>query len=280
MLPPPQPAPPAEPAEPRIPPASGVVDRAAAGLLWLVRRVPLSWASGAAWVLAGLWWTIFPLRKRIAVENLRAALPDAPVRPVLVRMMHDLVLGYIELIQFERVQIEVDGELHARGAVLLAGHGGAWDVALLAWGRLLPLSIFLRTPKNVRVQALLAQVRDENGVHRLETGAGMDAAYRALADGRNVMFIQDQRHNKGPALPFLGRPARTSLGAAAAAARTGCHLYGCWQWREGTGRHRLLIERLHVEGDLESVTTALNAFYARQIAARPHGWLWLHDRWK
>lgn len=282
-LPPPIPAPPAEPANPeRDAPPKGLGATFLNAAVALACLVPLRVASAAAWFVAWVWWWGVPIRKRVSVTNLRAALPHVSPRPVLTRMMHDLVLGYVEMLRFDRLHITVEGADGVAGAVIVGGHGGAWDVALLGWARAMPLSIFLRTPKSTWVQSLLARYRDANGVHRLETGADMAAAYRALSAGRNVMFVQDQRHNKGPALPFFDRPARTSLGAAVAAQKTGCPIYGAWQWREGTGRHRLVLERIVVAptDDVHTVTTALNAFYARQIAARPHGWLWLHDRWK
>ena len=159
------------------------------GLVWGAERVPLAVASAAAWILAWIWWWVIPIRKRVSMNNLHAALPDVPARAVLTRMMHDLVLGYVELLQFERIEVVVEGAEGVTGAVVVAGHGGAWDLALLAWARAFPVSIFLRTPKNRWVQALLARRRDANGVHRLETGAEMGAAYAALAAGRNVFFI-------------------------------------------------------------------------------------------
>lgn len=247
---------------------------------WLVARVPLRVVDVTAWALAWAWWTVVPIRKRVAVANLRAAIPTAPPRTTLVRMLHDLVLSYAELLQFERLDLRVEGAEDLAGAIILAGHGSAWDVVLCAAGEAYPTSIFLRTPKDRWVQAWLARLRDAHGVGRLETGATMADAYAALAAGRNVLFIQDQRHNAGPALPFFGRPARTSLGAAVAARKTGRPIYGMWQWREGVGRHVIRLRRLDLSGDPEAVTTALNGWYAEQIRSAPSGWLWLHDRWK
>lgn len=272
-------APPAVPPHPtrdRRPPGvrSFLLDTAAA----LLARVPLRLADALAWALAALWWFVLPIRRAEAVANLHAALPDVPPRPTLVRMFHDLVLGYVELLQFDRLTITFEGVIPEAG-IVLAGHGGAWDLVLVACGDRFPTSIFLRTPRDPWVQAWLAGLRDAHGVGRLETGATMADAYAALAAGRSVLFVQDQRHNAGPRVPLLGRPARTSLGAAVAALKTGRPVYGQWQWREGVGRHRIRIEPLAVSGDAEAITAALNAWYGEQIRARPHGWLWLHRRW-
>lgn len=251
-------------------------------LVALLSRIPLGLASALCWALAWSWWTILPIRRRETVERLRAALPEVPPGPTLRRMLHDVCLGYVEILQFDRVKVEVDGPTDVQGALLLAGHGGSWDLALLAWGDLFPLAIFLRTPTDPWARDFISRMRVAHRVRPLETGATMKDAYAALEEGLNVMFIQDQRFNDGLRSPFFGRPARTSAGLGAAWRKTGRPVYGCWQQREGTGRHRMSIRRLEIpEGaSVQQVTDLANAFYEARIRERPHGWFWLHRRWK
>jgi lauroyl/myristoyl acyltransferase len=231
-------------------------------------------------MFAWTWWLVLPIRRAEAVDNLRRALPDVPPRPTLTRMMHDLALGYVEILQFPRLTIAVEGLPVPPGSLLLGGHGGSWDVALLAWADAIPLGIFLKTPTDPWARELLARLRREHDVLALETGSRMEQAYAALDAGRSIFFVQDQRYGKGLVSPFFGQPARTSAGLAAAAQKTGRPVYGCWQWREGVGRHRLHVAPLALAGDLQEMTDAANAFYEARIRERPHGWLWLHRRWK
>lgn len=247
--------------------------------VWLLRRLPLGVANLLAWALAWFWWVVLPIRRNEAAENLRAALPEVPVRATLVRMMHDIVLGYVELFQYQRLTITVDADRDVRGAIVMIGHGGSWDVGLCAWAHVFPVACYLRPPKDAFVAKLIADLRDEHGVGRLETGATMADGYACLDKGSNLLFVQDQRHNKGPPIPFFGRQARTSLGAAVASIKTGRPVYGAWHFREGTGRHRIVLRRLEVSGTAEERTKQMNEFYAEQIRACPHGWLWLHRRW-
>jgi lauroyl/myristoyl acyltransferase len=59
-----------------------------------------------------------------------------------------------------------------------------------------------------------------------------------------------------------------------------------WPERVGVGHHRLVFEPFvfsstgNREADLLAVTALANRWYEAKIRACPHGWLWLHRRWK
>lgn len=264
-------------------------------LPWLGARVPLRLASAAAWLAAWIWWWVLPVRRSVAVDNLRQALPDAPVRATLTRMMHDIVLGYVELLRWDRevrrglpptVIVEIP-PLVQPGSLILSGHGGMWDLLVLAMARYHTMAIFLRPPTEPWARERLRDLREAHGVHALVGRASMADAYAALEAGENVCFVQDQAYAKGVASPFFGRPAMTSLGFAAALLATGRPAWGCWPVRVGLGHHRLDVAPFEVppltgdrEADLQAVTDATNRWYEAHIRARPHGWLWLHRRWK
>lgn len=265
-------------------------------VVWLLARVPLALADASAWLLAWAWWWVLPIRRAVAVENLRLALPEVAPRPTLTRMMHDLVLGYVELARYHRehvaggartVTVRVEPNGLPPGALLVSGHGGSWDLALLAAADSFPTAIFLKTPTDPWVRDRLAAWREAHDVLGLWTGTGMADAYAALEAGRGVFFIQDQHYPKGITSPFFGRPARTSAGLAAAHVRTGAPVWGTWPVREGTGRHRLVFGPVPLpaltgerDADVQRVTDAVNRWYEGVIRAAPHGWLWLHRRWK
>lgn len=259
-------------------------------LLWSLARIPLQWADRFAWVLAGFWWWILPIRRQETVERLQAVLSDVAPGPTLRRMMHDLILGYVEMVQFSKVQVVFSGE---EGPIqepgwMLFGHFGSWDTVILAIAERIPLAIFTRRIQQPRVRALLGKWREEHQVHCLETGSTLLDAQRMQSDGKNVVFVQDQRHNKGIAIPFFGKPARTAVGFAVSVWKTPERpIWTLYQWREGVGRHRVHVERLMLppltgekERDIRLITEASMRWYEARIRERPWGWLWLHRRWK
>jgi KDO2-lipid IV(A) lauroyltransferase len=113
----------------------------------------------------------------------------------------------------------------------------------------------------------------------------MTAAYVALEAGRMVMFVQDQRHNRGIEVSFLERPARTSAAFAAMVHRSRAPVVGLWQERDAQG-HRAWFEPLVLDIPedrdvaIESLTRQSQDYYGRRITSHPANWWWLHHRWK
>lgn len=263
-------------------------------LLFVLARLPLGAADRLAWLIAWLWWTVVPIRKAVAVQNVGRAFPEWPpskVRATLTAMLHNIVLGYIELLIAERTgatMVEAVGvEQLPPGSIVLAGHGGSWDLSLLALADRTPTALFLKPPSDPWARTQIAALRARHDLLGLSTGATLADGYLAMQSGRALLFIQDQRFNSGITSLFFGVPCRTSTGFAVSILRTGRPVYAVWQERLGLGRHRFWIAPFSMPartgddaGDVQALTDAANAWYADRIRERPSGWLWLHDRWK
>jgi KDO2-lipid IV(A) lauroyltransferase len=231
-----------------------------------------------------LWWWVIPVRKTLAIENFRAAFPDEPVSS-LRRSIGEIAWGYCELFMGRRAVVH-GAELVQGGGICLAGHFGAWDLALISAGEKVPATIFVRTPENGLVAWWITRERERAGLELLPPSGSALSAYRALRAGRLVVFVQDQRHNQGVSVPFFGRPAWTSRGFGVLGVHSQAPLFGAWQWRDSSGKHHIEIERLRVDlpddpAEAENaLTLASQQYYERKIQERPHSWLWLHDRWR
>ena len=234
-------------------------------------------------LLGWLWWTALPVRKRLAVANYRAAFPERDPAE-LRRTVGELVEGYVDLLRGVRART-VDVRQMAGGGIALAGHLGAWDLALISVAHEVPVTIFVREPTNPLARRIIAGLRRQGDLELLPPRGSMQHAYKALERGRVVTFVLDQRHNQGLAVPFFGRPARTSPAFASMLWRTRAPLYGGWQGRDAGG-HWLQVERLDwpVPEDRDEAIQALTArsqrWYEEKIRQHPWSWLWLHDRWR
>ena len=234
-------------------------------------------------LLGGIWWWLLPVRRNEAVESYRLCFPRREPAE-LRRSVGEMVVQYAELAAGRRAVIEMPPELE-KGGIVLAGHGGAWEIAMVSLAERLPVTVFLRRPSGRLARAAVEELRGRAGIEALYGRGVMDRAYRALGEGRVVIFVQDQRHADGIPAKFFGRSCLTSPAFGAMAWRSRAPLYGAWQWRED-GKHRCRIEALGwaVPEDRDQavrvLTQATQDFYQEQISRRPYSWLWLHRRWK
>ena len=247
-------------------------------------------SAGAVWrltarALGALWWWALPIRRAEASAALLAALPAAgPPGPLLRRAVGSAALGYLELLLGRPMEIDGLDAVSAwlrpgQGLWCLAGHHGPWDLLLVRASAAVPISIFVRAPSGRLSRAALDHLRRRGGdLELLSPTAGIAAATEAYARGRVVVFVQDQRHNKGVAVPFFGRPARTSTGLARALAAHPGPVLWAEAWRAGDGRPVGAL-RFCPPPDAAEATAWSQAQHEAAARARPGDWWWLHKRW-
>jgi KDO2-lipid IV(A) lauroyltransferase len=112
---------------------------------------------------------------------------------------------------------------------------------------------------------------------------------RTLREGGVLGILMDLQ-SRVPSIvaPFLGHPAKTAVGPARIALRTGAAVV------VGTAAPgspcdpqslRITVTRVETGGlpanaDGEAaLTSAINAELSSRILAMPRGWLWMHPRW-
>ena len=263
------------------------------GALWAFSRLPLWLSSAIARGLAWVWWLLVPVRRSVAKDNLRHALPEESAGPLLRESLHSLILGYVEFskesrapfleFEFEDFEPLCERAERGEGSLVLTGHGGAWELIGLACARELnlPISLIARIPSNASTRAAVDELRKSYGLEVLPPEGSFFQAAQAYEQGRVVVFLLDQRHNRGLPVPFFGRPAWTSRALALLVKRKNAPVFGAWSYREGLGGHRFrLSPALHLSGEVEQDTAQFMGFLEDRIRERPAHWLWLHDRWR
>lgn len=263
-------------------------------IFWIFSHTPLKLAWALGWVCAWLWWTILPFRRSVAIEGYGRAFPGRPAGSDLRRMFAGVLLGYFELFREMRVagSIKVDysgqekmlAELATgEGSFLLSGHFGSWDLVgpMICRDLSLPASVIVKTPKNAAVAGLIKKIRMAFGMGLLPVKRVMEQVYEEVSHGRQVVFLLDQRLNRGIPAEFFGAPALTSPALAQAARKSGKPVYTLWFARTGIGHHRAEVgPPILLSGDIDADTRCFMRFYEERIRQTPHNWFWLHDRWR
>jgi Kdo2-lipid IVA lauroyltransferase/acyltransferase len=272
----------------------------AAGL----RRLP--WPA-ALQVGAGLGAMVgaLGLRRRVAEANLALAFPERPpAERAAILAEHYRELGRVaseyprmpELVHRAGSEVfaAIRGAEHleaartaGRGAILLTGHFGNFELLGARLGRMHPVDFVVRPLANPAVERTVSELRRRSGVGIIPLGAGVRRVFDALRANRWVAMVADQdarRH--GVFVPFFGRLTSTPIGPAAMALRTGAPIVMGFVARQPDGRHTLdLLPPLPADG--AKGTEAARALTARHTAEleawirrHPAMWFWLHRRWK
>jgi KDO2-lipid IV(A) lauroyltransferase len=189
--------------------------------------------------------------------------------------------------------VEIEGFEHleaarraGRGAILMSGHYGFFEMTGAFLGQIHPLGFVVRPMSNPAVDAWIRELRARAGVQSIE-GTGIRAIYEKLRDNEWVAMLADQdARRQGVFVPFFGRLASTPLGPARIALATGAPIIMGRAVRRADGRHDLRIEPALEVGDGKAADAAVQltarhvAVLERWVRERPELWFWLHRRWK
>jgi KDO2-lipid IV(A) lauroyltransferase len=258
---------------------------------------------------------LLPIRRGVILDNLRrvfgSAVPEVEIKRLaqahyahLARLVGEF-FWYPWLSEARRaalVRVEnvaaLDAELERRrGAIVITGHFGNWEVSTAA--AISPSSRFAyargrfqfvrRALKPEWFDVLVTRRFRRAGFGTLPKRGALEAIVQCLERGDMVVFPFDQ-HAGGRdaiAVEFFGHPAGTFRSVAVIAMATGAPVLPAASWREPDGRHVLrfedplpVIECEDVNEGIRRNTRAYNAALERLILRHPEQWWWVHRRWK
>lgn len=274
----------------------------ARGLFAATRALPWPGGLGVGAAL-GSFAGVLGLRRKVAEANLALAFPEkSPAERAAILAAHYREVGRIaaeyarlpELAKAPdgRVVAEVHGLEHfeaqrGRGAIVMTGHYGNFELFGSYFTRLNPIDFVVKPLSNPRTETLVSDLRRRAGVGIIPLGGGLKRIFRALRDGHWVAMLADQdarRH--GVFVPFFGRLASTPEGPARLALQAEVPILSGFIRRRVDGRHRVDFEPGHLPagGPTEENVVALTAWHTarleQEIRRAPEHWFWLHRRWK
>ncbi len=251
-------------------------------------------------------WLVDGRHRRVALENVAAALPD-----LTPRQRRAIVRGsfkhfgrlLFELLKFstlpvermiERAEFEGEERVQAayaqgKGVLFVTGHFGFWEIHAMAHGkRFQPIGLLARALDNPDLNALLESIRQRTGNFVIYRQGTIRRVMRALQEGKGVAVLIDQHVQARDAVSvdFFGRPANTTPAVAALALRTGAPVVPVFAVPIGGGRYRMIYEP-PVEAPPAGSPDAIREYTQRCTQALetwvrryPAMWLWMHRRWR
>ena len=276
------------------------------GLIAILRRVPSGLSRLICRGLGDILYDAVRLRRRVTLENLRAAFPerpDAEIRRIarscyrtfcetageiarLPRLSREELLSLSEVVGREHLESAVG---RGRGVVLLTAHFGNWE-----WGGALlnalgyEISVVVGEQHNRLVDRYVNELRAGLGVGVLSAEKDLRGILRAFERRGLVAMVADQDAGRdGIFIDFLGRPASTAAGPVRLARKYGIPIVMGFAIRRPGGRLRLELQApmsVPREGDADEVeresTRAWSMVLEDYVRRYPEHWFWMHRRWK
>lgn len=242
---------------------------------------------------------------KTALRNIAMAFPnesDAWRREVRAEMWHEIgrMSGEFPhmgkfLQKFESGDLVFEGRERieatlGKGAVFIGGHFTNWEVTSLCLAQTDKTCHFTYRPaNNPLIDKYIVDTRAAFGL-TLQAAKGKEGGMgllRSLMKGRSVALMNDQKYNKGLAVPLFGYDCMTADGPTRLALKFKVPLIPISGRRvEGTRFHVRVHEAIPLDyerpDDDQSVLDGVrrvNAFIEARIREAPAQWFWVHRRW-
>ena len=283
---------------------------------WLVEAVfltaggiplPVAVFFGRAlgWFLAH----VLRFRRRVVAAQIAASFPEwtpEQCRRTVDAFYRHLGLLFVEMVRLPRTpprflldNVVFHGREHAeaalakgKGALMLAGHFGSWELSLAAGTpHRYNIGIVFKEIKGALGQYAIDRVRGAHGVLGIPRRNSIFQILRQLRKNGMIGFVLDQNvtADEGVFVEFFGRQACTMPGLAVIAQRTGAPVVPVVFYRDpDLRRHHIEflpeVPWAEVPGDPDETLRLNTARYTKIleefVRRRPDQWMWLHKRWK
>ena len=246
-------------------------------------------------------------RTAITFDNIEKALPELSkseinaivrdsYRNISISICEMLSFKYLDksdfynYIEFEDFHILRDKVTSKKGAILMSGHFGNWELLAFAAGLLLdePILIIVKPQSNFFIDRLFNEIRTHRGNKVVSSYAAALPIVKTIKNGGAIALLADQSatKDKDVFVDFFLRPAATYEAPADLALRFNVPMVAAFAIRQSDGTYKSrIIEIPHDDlsynkNDILELTRRHVKALEDAIRLYPGLWSWQHRRWK
>jgi len=271
----------------------------------LVRILPYSWAQAFGSFLGWLAFDVVRIRRRVTLINLKNSL--GLERKELVKIGRRAYKNFaksmveyslfpsldkdkiLKMTEFEGLENFDEALRKGKGAILVAGHFGSWELMGAATSQKgYPIDFLVGEQHNLLVDNMMNDYRSSMGIGIIKMGVAAKGIIKALKENRFVAMLSDQdAGSDGTVVEFFNRPASTPKGPAAFALKMDAPIIMGFIIRQENKKQRIIFEKpiygektSDKEEDIRNLTQAYTRKLEEYIRRFPDHWFWPHRRWK
>lgn len=200
--------------------------------------------------------------------------------------------------QAEVVTLEVPEETKRilentkKGAILVSGHLGNWEMGAQTVTKYIPLTGIARPMNNRKIQELMDKFKMRDDFETIDKhDTNPLKVIRVFKRNRALAILTDQHANGSGAvdISFFGRPAKTYSTPAVLHRITGAPLFFVHAVRTGFLKFKIVFSKPiefaftskeNAEAEETALTQLLADMLEKCIREYPEQYLWAHRRWK
>jgi KDO2-lipid IV(A) lauroyltransferase len=272
-----------------------------------LRILPYRLALSVGSFLGFLSFDVFRVRRKVTLINLKNSLGDQKnvkeLKKIGRRAYKNIGKSMVEyslfpslsekkiskLVEFEGAENFDEALKRGKGAILVTGHFGSWELMGAAICRRgYPVDFLVGEQHNILVDNLMNDYRKSMGIGIIKMGAAAKGVIKALKNNRFVAMLSDQdAGNDGTVVDFFDHPASTPKGPAAFALKMDAPIILGFIIRRNKEKQKIIIEKPifiekseNKEDDIRKLTQAYSSVLEHYIRKYPDHWFWPHRRWK
>ena len=259
--------------------------------------------------LGGLLFLCWRSRRKIAIENLKAAVSrkalkiSATPEDVIKENFRNLGRSFVEVVKIyyglgdhiiRGVKIRgaenfAKASRKGMGILFITGHCGNWELTALAGAmNLTKMHVVARPINNPYINRFIERTRRKYGNSVIYKKGALKKILYALSKNEVVAILMDQSvvSSEGVVADFLGKKDYTMKTPAVIAMKTGSTVLPGFIRRSEDGHiieigEELILDRS--DGGEKTVyanTVKMSQSIEEYIRQNPEEWLWMHRRWK
>ncbi len=181
----------------------------------------------------------------------------------------------------------LDALNNPKGAIIVAPHFGAWELAGVKLCQYKPMTILYSPPKITQLDSLITRVRGRYGVKLAPANTrGVMQLIKALKQGQTIGILPDQTPDKGNGILsfFYGKPCYTMTLLSKISQKTGASIVFTVLERlensKGYRMHYLPPDPDIYSKNVQISANALNKTIEQCIAINPKQYIWNYKRFK
>ncbi len=254
-------------------------------------------------VLGDFMRVIIPIRKKVAIQNLKIAFPqklDVEINRIIKQCYRHFGIIFIDLFRnstlnqeklnnlviISKLDLEVLRENN--GGIIVTGHIGNWELFLPIFGlNDIPFFAIAQYQRNKGAQKFFKKMREKHNSKTILKGISSKELISIINNNGYLGLASDQNAGKkGIMIPFFGKNTSVPKGAGIFHIKTKCPIFICYCIADRNYNYKFIMNKLITDNLIENtndklfdISRIISEDLEKIVTLYPEQYFWFHRKW-